>query len=82
MSAIVDAGVCKNAVSSGRLSLGAYIGNELRGVTRSSDIGNGKNLYFINVSSNNDSDSISFKLFPVLEPQKTNTLFMLANYLV
>ena len=62
MSAIVDAGVCKNAVSSGRLSLGAYIGNELRGVTRSSDIGNGKNLYFINVSSNNDSDSISFKL--------------------
>ena len=62
MSAIVDAGVCKNAISSGRLSLGAYIANELRGVTKSSDLGNGKNLYFINVSSNSDNDSVTFKL--------------------
>ncbi len=62
MSAIVDVGVCMNAISSGRLSLGAYIANELRGVTKSSDLGNGKSLYFIKVSSNNDNDSISFKL--------------------
>ncbi len=62
MSAIVDPGVCKNAISSGRLSLGAYIANELRGVTKSSDLGNGKSLYFINVSSNSDNDSVTFKL--------------------
>ncbi|MFA9212672.1 MAG: T9SS type A sorting domain-containing protein, partial [Candidatus Methylacidiphilales bacterium] len=66
MSAVIDAGVCNNALSNGRLSLGAYSNGELRGVTKVSTLDNGKNIYFLNISSNTDNENISFKLLDEL----------------
>lgn len=62
MSAVIDAGVCNEALNSGRLSLGAYSGNELRGATSVSKLSNGKNLFFLNISSNNELEKITFRL--------------------
>lgn len=62
MSAVVDAGVCNEALNTGRFSLGAYSGSELRGVTTVSKLVNGKNLYFLNISSNNELEKITFRL--------------------
>lgn len=66
MSAVIDAGACNNALSNGRLSLGAYSNGELRGVTKVSTLDNGKNIYFLNISSNTDNENISFKLLDEL----------------
>ncbi|MES2689956.1 MAG: LamG-like jellyroll fold domain-containing protein, partial [Bacteroidota bacterium] len=62
MSAVVDAGVCNEALNTGRFSLGAYSGTELRGATTVSKLVNGKNLYFLNISSNNELEKITFRL--------------------
>lgn len=61
MSTIIDAGACNEAIGGGILSLGAYVGNELRGVTKVTTLASGKNLYFLTIASNN-TEEISFKL--------------------
>lgn len=62
MSAVIDAGVCNEALNTGKFSLGAYSGTELRGVVNASRLSNGKNLYFLNISSNNELEKITFRL--------------------
>ena len=72
MSVVIDAGICQEAALSGRLSLGAYSGNELRGVTRITQTGN-RGLYFITVNANESNEVIQFKL---LDEQTGNTINM------
>lgn len=72
MSVVIDAGICKEAALSGRLSLGAYVGNELRGVTRITPTGN-RGLYFITVNANEAGEAIQFKL---LDEQTGNAIAM------
>ncbi len=62
MSVVLDPGVCNDALSTGRLSVGAFVGNELRGITKPTKLSNGKYLYFLNVSSNSNAEEITFKL--------------------
>jgi hypothetical protein len=69
MSAVVDVDVCQEVLQSGRLSLGAYKGNELLGATRISSMANGKNLFFLTVGAN-PTDELQFKL---LDEQTGNT---------
>jgi hypothetical protein len=61
MSTVIDAGVCNEAIGGGQLSMGAYVGNELRGVTKATTLANGKNVYFLTIASNS-TEEISFKL--------------------
>ncbi len=61
MSTVIDAGACNEAIGGGQLSLGAYVGNELRGVTKATTLASGKNLYFLTIASNS-TEEISFKL--------------------
>jgi len=75
MSVVVDAGICQEAALSGRLSLGAYSGNELRGATRITQAGN-RGLYFITVSANQFDEAIQFKL---LDEQTGHTIDMLGR---
>lgn len=72
MNAVVDAGACNAALASGRLSLGAYVGTELRGVTHATTMSNGRNLYFISIGSNSN-EPISFKL----QDEKTGEVYEL-----
>jgi hypothetical protein len=76
MSAVIDAGACNSALSNGRLSLGAYSNGELRGVTKVSTLDNGKNLYFLNISSNTNDEKVSFKL---LDEQNGKTYELLGD---
>jgi hypothetical protein len=62
MSVVLEPGICNEALSTGRLSVGAFVGNDIRGITKSTRLSNGKNLYFLNVSSNKNAEEISFKL--------------------
>jgi hypothetical protein len=61
MSAIVDAGACNTALATGRFSLGAYVGNELRGATKTTTLDNGRNVFFISIGSN-ANETITFRL--------------------
>jgi hypothetical protein len=72
MSVVVDPGICSEAMLSGRLSLGAYVGNELRGVTRVTTMNN-RGLYFITVSANQANEEVQFKL---LDELTGNTISM------
>lgn len=72
MSVVVDPGICSEATLSGRLSLGAYVGNELRGVTRVTPMNN-RGLYFITVSANQANEEVQFKL---LDELTGNTISM------
>ncbi len=62
MSVVLDPGICNEALSTGRLSVGAFVGNEIRGITKPTRLTNGKNLYFLNISSNKNAEEITFKL--------------------
>lgn len=62
MSAVIDAGICNDALSTGRFSLGAYSGKELRGAITPLTLSNGRMLFFLNISSNNELEQISFRL--------------------
>ena len=62
MSVILDPGVCNEAITTGRLSVGAFVGNELRGVTQPTKLSYGKGLYFLNILSNTNNEEITFKL--------------------
>lgn len=76
MSAVIDAGACNSALSNGRLSLGAYSNGELRGVTKVSTLDNGKNIYFLNISSNSNEEKVTFKL---LDEQNGKTYELLGD---
>jgi hypothetical protein len=69
MSIILDLGICNEAIASGRLSVGAFVGNEMRGVTQPTKLRFGKSLYFLNISSNSNNEEITFKLLD----EKTGT---------
>lgn len=69
MSIILDLGLCNEAIASGRLSVGAFVGNEMRGVTQPTKLRFGKSLYFLNISSNSNNEEITFKLLD----EKTGT---------
>lgn len=71
MSVVLDPGVCNDALSTGRLSVGAFVGNEVRGITKPTKLSNGKYLYFLNVSSNSNAEEITFKL---MDEQNGTTL--------
>jgi hypothetical protein len=75
MSVVIDAGICSEAALSGRLSLCAYVGNELRGVTRITPTGN-RGLYFITVNANETGEAIQFKL---LDEQTGDAITMLGE---
>ena len=61
MNAIVDVGVCNDALASGRFSLGAYADNQLRGATKVTTLSNGRNVFFITMLANNEQDNLTFK---------------------
>jgi hypothetical protein len=61
MNLIVEADVCKDALVEGRLSIGAYSGNELRGASRITAVDNDNLLYFLTVSGNTN-EPLTFKL--------------------
>ncbi len=74
MSAVVEAGICQEALVSGRFSLGAYHNNELRGATAITPIpAKNKNLYFINFAANTENETITFRLLD----EKTGETYLL-----
>ncbi|MDZ4667752.1 MAG: LamG-like jellyroll fold domain-containing protein [bacterium] len=70
MNAVIQVGVCEEALSSGRFSVAAYKGNELRGVTKISRLDNGSSLYFLNMGANY-SEELNFRL---LDEQTGNSI--------
>ena len=77
MSAIVEANVCDDILSSNRFSLGAYYNNELRGATSITKVsGINKPLYFINIAANAENEPITFKL---LDEQTGKTYELAGN---
>lgn len=61
MNLIVEADVCKDALLDGRLSIGAYSGNELRGASKITAVDNNNILYFLTVTGSSN-EPITFKL--------------------
>jgi hypothetical protein len=77
MNAIVDAGVCTEALASGRFSLGAYADNQLRGATKVTTLSNGRNVFFITMMANSEQDNLTFKLLD----EKTGNTYDLSGSL-
>jgi hypothetical protein len=61
MNIIVEADVCKESLMDGRLSLGAFKGNDIRGASSITKLENGNLLYFLTIAGNNEEE-LSFKL--------------------
>ena len=78
MNAVVEVGICSEALATGRFSLGAYKGNDLRGATAVSNLSNGRNLFFLTMGAN-ASEELQFKLLDE-QTGKTIDLTGTANF--